>query len=247
MIVTIGEAAYRDGTWDGAALAAAEAAAGRDASVAYFCAVSQDGAGGELLEHLVSSCIMFDPDLARNPAPSGACRLTRDGLLAALRVNSDVRVCLVAGPSLTDRREGEAILSALDAYRPQPFVVLQPHLTERPDCPDLEERLAEGDLVVVDDGDLAVLCPGADASSALDILSGKWQVPHLWYVGKNASVWKTPAWTVHEGPLANRRGGVGLVLADLHDRGCFGADGGMPEDRLTLESVKEAVAHAAAS
>ncbi|MDD7200427.1 MAG: hypothetical protein SPF89_04925 [Sphaerochaetaceae bacterium] len=238
MIAAIGEARCRDGNFCGLALAVATQAVARGSSAAMLGPVSQDEEGRAILEYMVDHWVMFDPDLAQNPLPSSqvALSLTEQGLANALKVNSDIRLAYVGGASLTGST-GDAILAALNAYVPEPVVMLEPADSSE-DKDRLLRVLADADMVKLTEKEFSLLCP--EASPAL--LGKQLGVKDIWLRGTRRQLWWNQAgWTV-ECPVSDNPGQEsGTVAASLHDAGCFGLDGEKPDYHVTIDAVRKAL------
>lgn len=242
MIAAIGEARRRDGDFGGLALTVATQAVARGSSAAMLGPVSQDEEGRAILEYMVDHWVMFDPDLAQNPLPSAqvAMTLTEEGLANALKVNSDIRLAYVGGVPLTGST-GDAILSALRSYVPEPMVMLEPAESTE-DADRLCRVLAGADLVKLTGKELALLCPGTGGEAALGLLGKRLGIRDIWLRGESRQLWWNQAgWTVES--LVSDTPGLesGTVAASLHDAGCFGQDGEKPDYRVTIEAVRKAL------
>lgn len=207
---------------DGEAMETAARAVASGASVSLFAGVGRDSEGREILDWMVSRLLMFDPALVQSPLPTREAGLavTKEALLAALSVNSDVRLGYALGPALSDPHAGEAIVGALSSFEPRPVICLAPRLGKMADGA-MVSRLEQADILHL----------GAGEDRFLPRLSS-WFKGDLWLPGQWIS---NRGWTV----FFDKNRSDGDVLARLEEARCFGEDGGDPAyDR---EKVKAAL------
>ncbi|MFA6844428.1 MAG: PfkB family carbohydrate kinase [Sphaerochaetaceae bacterium] len=234
-------------------------------SCAFFGKISADRFGSVVLEFCVNNHILFDPDLCNSPFGTTLCfpgenpswyaqntcstLLTSEELLASFHNNSDIKIAYIGSESLALDGCSEAILDALSLYRPRPVIFLdmqvQPQLAR--DREHYRECLmrASGmaDIIKVDFNDLAFLYPGMEGIRAARRLGVEMQCHIL--LGQNA-------WYSHDGfnvpvPASLQCDGafVGALLSYLHDNGCFGNDGELPQLKtLEAKTIEDAFAFA---
>lgn len=252
MIVAMGEVIAEPNGFSGVGWETAVSAVKAGAPSALLSPISFDPQGQAMLEKLVDLCILFDPDLCDNPAPSmtpghveGTAPLCIDEekLLSALRVNTDVRVILMGGVPLWTESSAKPMLSAVRRYAPHPSVVLEPNLpaggVDDPvwvrTC--LSQAAEEADALILWDEDSEVWGMGWQdiqrQCGAHVILNGIWHAPDGTVVTSEAP--------------RDRHAYAGALLAALHQAGVFGGDGQEPsffwDERVIAQALSEA-AHA---
>ena len=219
MIAAIGDAFHSETEgFSGKALEIAVDAAKEGASSCLLGSISTDRDGKALLEYLVDHFVMFDPDLSLCPLPTDEApfSLTKDGLLAALKANSDVRLVWMGGPVFAHEKSREAVFEALDAYAPAPIRIVE-----------YQEGLsAPADIVLV------------EGDAPLHPLLEDYGAGQVWFHTKEGNVWMSrDGWFVKEPGFLS----VGTVLARLEEAGCFGVDGGLPALHLSSDAVEAAL------
>ncbi len=260
----------------GSGLNAATAAARLNCPVGFFGKVSSDMFGKRILTHMVDNNVLFDPALCASPLSSmigflaldeegkanyafysrdtAPTSIRRDELLTALSEHSDMKALLIGSISLALEPGCDAILAAVDMYKPAPVVFLDPNVrpTVIEDFPLYRKRLELAiqlaDIIKLSDDDLLLLYPELDANEAAKLLCKDSGSHIILTKGKSGSTWYSPQKFTVDSPIVDLpvmdtvgAGDTfsGALLTFLHRGGFFGPDGEEPRleplSKVTIE------------
>lgn len=269
----------------GSSLNTATACARQEVPTSFIGKVSQDMFGQRILEHLVDNQVLFDPTLCGSEYPSmiGFASLDEEGkatyafyskltapvmvsadeLLSVLRENTDIRVLIIGSVSLAVTPGCDAILEAVDLYKPHPILFLDPNV--RPAVIDdfeeyrkrIETAMQLASFIKLSDEDLLLLYPGVDPIQKAKSLASERKIHVILTLGRKGSLWCTPdhhsyAQPIIDLPLVDTVGAgdtfSGSLLSFMHGRGIFGQDGQEPSlQPLSKELIVEALKYATAA
>lgn len=271
----------------GCALNAATAAARLHCPVGFLGKISSDMFGVRILEHMVENNVLFDPDLCGSNLPSmigflaldeagkasyafyskntAPTSIGRDELLTALSEHSDIKVLHIGSVSLAVEPGCDAILAAVDMFKPSPVVFLDPNVrpTVIEDFAAYRKRLdlaiQLADIIKLSDDDLMLLYPELEVDKAAKLLSKSSGSHIILTKGKMGSTWYSPQMFTVDSPIVDLpvidtvgAGDTfsGALLTFLHRGGFFGRDGEEPRlESLSKKTIEQAMrfANAAAS
>ncbi|MDY0288860.1 MAG: carbohydrate kinase [Sphaerochaeta sp.] len=263
----------------GCGLNAATAAARLGCPVGFLGKNSSDMFGERILEHMVDNHVLFDPDLCSSPLPSmigflaldeegkasyafyskntAPTSVDRDELLTALGEHSDIKALHIGSVSLAVEPGCDAILAAVDLYKPAPVVFLDPNV--RPTVIEdfdayrkrLELAIQLADIIKLSDDDLLLLYPDLEMDEAAKKLSRDSGSHIILTKGKKGSTWYSPEKFTVDSPIVDLpvvdtvgAGDTfsGAILSFLHRGGFFGADGQEPRlEHLSKATIAQAM------
>lgn len=204
----------------GCGLNTATAASLQNAPVGFIGKISIDMFGKRILEHLVSSKILFDPSLCQAEQStllafasldelkratyafywkgSAGVSLSKEELLSVMREHTDLRVVHIGSLALALPPSSDAILSALNEIEPRPIIFLDPNvrpmvISDRQAFVQLMEKSIElASIVKVSDEDLAYLYPDKDVHKVAQDFATKGSKHIILTLGRQGSVWYAP-------------------------------------------------------
>ncbi|NBK22371.1 MAG: carbohydrate kinase [Spirochaetia bacterium] len=263
----------------GCGLNAATAAARLHCPVAFLGKTSSDMFGERILEHMVDNNVLFDPCLCASALPSmigflaldeqgkasyafyskntAPTSLGREELITALSEHSDIKVLHIGSVSLVVEPGCDAILAAVDMYKPAPVVFLDPNVrpTVIEDFAAYRKRLQLAiqlsDIIKLSDDDLLLLYPDLGVDEAAKLLSKESGSHVILTKGKKGSTWYSPQKFTVDSPIVDLpvidtvgAGDTfsGALLSFLHRGGFFGPDGQEPRlESLSKETITQAM------